>query len=266
MGHLKCWTRGRQSRCPCPRTRRAQDPFSLPPPSADFQLILAEIQVTAVRKARGAGNSGKNRWVSTRSLKRRGQGWLASAGVRAKVVLRVWLPACQGVPDFRADVDLGNGGDEVTRRLIQTVSVGISPALGQVCAQCLSLGQVTNPHPVRLPPTSLSLSALLEAPSSGQTWSASGLFGDWCQEAGGEGERERVVRRPVRRPEGAGPPCARGAQPGPWAPPWTVSEPSTWGHVEWRGASGTSAPAPLPGCRVHEEACSRGEGSRHVLH
>lgn len=167
-----------------------------------------------------------------------------------------------GVPDFRADVDLGNSGDEVTRRLIQMevgttrVPVGISPALGQV----------TNPHPIRLPPTSLSLSAFLAAaPSSGQTWSASGLFGDWSQEAGGEGEREGVVRRPVRIPEGAGTTCAC-AQPGPWAPPWAMSEPSTWGHAEWRGASRTSAPAPLPACRVHEEACSRGQGSRHVLH
>ena len=165
---------------------------------------------------------------------------------------------------MRADMDLGNGGDKVTRWLIQTgvgttrVSVGISPALGQVCAQCLSFGQVTNPHPVRLPPTSLSLSALLEAaPSSGQTWCASGLFGDWCQEAGGEGERERVVRRPVRMTEGAGPAYARGAQPGPWAPPWAVSEPSTWGHAEWgvlpgpqrrhpsRPAGCTRKPAPV---------------------
>ena len=115
------------------------------------------------------------------------------------------------VPDFRADVDLGNSGEEVTRWLIQMevgttgVPAGISPALGQVCAQCLSLGQVTNPHPVRLPPTSLSLSAFLEAASRwGRTCSASGLFGVWSQEAGGEGEREGVVRRPVRVPEGAG--------------------------------------------------------------
>lgn len=48
----------------------------------------------------------------------------------------------------------------------------------------------------------------------------------------------------------------------PWSPPRAVSGPSTRGHVEWRGASGTSAPAPLPACQVHEEAC-RGQGSRH---
>ena len=48
----------------------------------------------------------------------------------------------------------------------------------------------------------------------------------------------------------------------PWSPPRAVSGPSTRGHVEWRGASGTSAPAPLPACRVQEEAC-RGQGSCH---
>ena len=175
------------------------------------------------------------------------------------------------VPDFRADVDLGNSGEEVTRWLIQTevgttgVPAGISPALGQVCAQCLSLGQVTNPHPVRLPPTSLSLSAFLEAASRwGRTCSASGLFGVWSQEAGGEGEREGVVRRPVRVPEGAGHrmctwPSAgtRGLLRGP-----CLGHPPPRGHMEWRGASRTSAPAPLPACRVQEEA-RRGQGSCH---
>lgn len=176
-----------------------------------------------------------------------------------------------GVPEFRADVDLGNGGDEVTRQLIQTgvgttrVPVGISPALGQVCAQCLSLIQVTKPIPSACHQHPCLSAFLAAAPSSGQTWGASGLFGDWPQEAGGEGEREGVVRRPVRMPKVAGPACAR-AQPGPWAPPWAVSEQSTWGHTEWRGASGTSVPAPLPACRVHEEACSHGQGSCHVLH
>lgn len=174
------------------------------------------------------------------------------------------------MPDFRADVDLGNGGEEVTGWLIQTevgttrVPAGISPALGQVCAQCLSLGQVTNPHPVRLPPTSLSLSAFLEAASHwGRTCSASGLFGVWSQEAGGEAEREgggEEASEDARR--GRSPRVHMALSWDPWCPPWAVSGPSTRGHVEWRGASGTSAPAALPACRVHAEAC-RGQGSRH---
>ena len=48
----------------------------------------------------------------------------------------------------------------------------------------------------------------------------------------------------------------------PWSPPRAVSGPPPRGHMEWRGASGTSPPAPLPACRVQEEA-RRGQGSCH---
>lgn len=64
------------------------------------------------------------------------------------------------------------------------------------------------------------------------------MFGDWWEAEWRRG-KERRSEEAVRCPEGQSQRYVA-KQPGPWAPPWAVSEPSTLGRG-WRVLPGTSA-------------------------